>query len=47
MIDLTKCTDTELVSRIAYLSTAPHLGAWGKNELSKLQAEATKRKIKL
>lgn len=46
-MDLTKCPDAELLERIEYLKTATHLGVWAKNELSKLQAEATKRKLKI
>jgi len=44
---LTTCTDSELIERIEYLKASTHLGALGDLYLSILQAEATKRKIKL
>jgi hypothetical protein len=47
MPTLTTLTDPELIERIAYLKRQTHLGTWGERELSKLQAEATKRKLKI
>jgi thiamine phosphate synthase YjbQ (UPF0047 family) len=47
MNDMTKCSDSELIEKIEYLKSQTHLGTWGEIQLSKLQSEATKRKIKL
>jgi hypothetical protein len=45
--EITKKSDADLLESIRYLKTATHLGSWGALELSKAQAEATRRKLNL